>query len=128
MGSFGEPLGRLWEALGMLWKALGRRWEALGGFGDARHPSPNKTIYKNVGSTQTPDKPALLAQCYSNIVIFEGVCVATNVVTDERRVSEWGSEPGSTYPFYLALRLVISRYGALRRVTSLTPEIDSFRW
>ena len=53
----------------MLWEALGG---ALGGFGDARRPPPNKktTIYKNVGSTQTPDKPALLAQCYSNIFIY----------------------------------------------------------
>ena len=59
--------GRLWggfvEALGRLWEALGGFGEALGGFGDARRPPPNKTIYKNVGSTQTPDKPALLAQC-----------------------------------------------------------------
>ena len=61
--ALGNLWGGLWEALGMLWKALGRRWEALGGFGDARHPSPNKTIHKNVGSTQTPNKPALLAQC-----------------------------------------------------------------
>ena len=62
-GGFGRLrgcFGRLWEALGMLWEALGG---ALGGFGDARRPLPNKktTIYKNVGSTQTPDKPALLA-------------------------------------------------------------------
>ena len=57
----------LWEALGgfgMLWEALGGFGEALGGFGDARRPPPNKktAIYKNVGSMQTPDKPALLAQ------------------------------------------------------------------
>ena len=47
----------------MLWEALGGFGEALGGFGDARRPPPNKktTIYKNVGSAQTPDKPALLA-------------------------------------------------------------------
>ena len=72
LGSFGEALGgfgdaweMLWEALGRLWEALGGFGEALGGFGDARRPPPNKktTIYKNVGSTQTPDKPALLAQC-----------------------------------------------------------------
>ena len=67
LGSFGEALGKLWEALGGFAKALGRLWEALGslwrGFGDARRPPPNKTIYKNVGSTQTPDKPALLAKC-----------------------------------------------------------------
>ena len=70
-GSSGDALGRLWEsfgeALGGSVEALGRLWEALGslwrGFGDARRPPPNKTIYKNVGSTQTPDKPALLAQC-----------------------------------------------------------------
>ena len=82
-GGFGklwEALGKLWEALGMLWKALGRRWEALGGFGDARHPSPNKTIYKNVGSTQTPNKPAVLAQCYSNIVIQYCSNIYTNIV------------------------------------------------
>ena len=53
----------LWEALGGFGDALGGFGEALGGFGDARRPPPNKktTIYKNVGSTQTPDKPALLA-------------------------------------------------------------------
>ena len=72
LGSFGEALGGSGDALEMLWGALGRLGEplggfgeALGGFGDARRPPPNKktTIYKNVGSTQTPDKPALLAQC-----------------------------------------------------------------
>ena len=71
LGSFGEALGgsgdaleMLWEGLGRLWEALGGFGEALGGFGDARRPPPNKktTIYKNVGSTQTPDKSALLAQ------------------------------------------------------------------
>ena len=65
LGGFGDALEMLWEALGRLWEALGGFGEALGGFGDARRPPPNKktTIYKNVGSTQTPDKPALLAQC-----------------------------------------------------------------
>ena len=65
LGGFGNALEMLWEALGRLWEALGGFGEALGGFGDARRPPPNKktTIYKNVGSTQTPDKPALLAQC-----------------------------------------------------------------
>ena len=55
LGSFGEALegfGRLWEALARLWEALGRP-----------AAEQKKTIYKNVGSTQTPDKPALLAQC-----------------------------------------------------------------
>ena len=72
LGSFWSikiNLGRLWETLGdsggAFGEALGGFGEALGGFGDARRPPPNKktTIYKNVGSTQTPDKPALLAQC-----------------------------------------------------------------
>ena len=66
----GDALGGFGDALGMLWEALGRLWEALGGFGEARRPPPNKktTIYKNVGSKQTPDKPALLAKCYSNLI------------------------------------------------------------
>ena len=65
LGGFGDALEMLWEALGKLWEALGGFGEALGGFGDAHRPPPNRktTIYKNVGSTQTPDKPALLAQC-----------------------------------------------------------------
>ena len=59
----------LWGCFGRLrgcfGDALGGFGEALGGFGEARRPPPNKktTIYKNVGSKQTPDKPALLAQC-----------------------------------------------------------------
>ena len=79
LGSFGEALGGFGDALEMLWEALGRLWEALGGFGRlwealgrlwealgmpaARRRATKTTIYKNVGSTQTPDKPALLAQC-----------------------------------------------------------------
>ena len=65
LGGFGDALEMLWEGLGRLWEALGGFGEALGGFGDARRPPPNKktTMYKNIGSTQTPDKPALLAQC-----------------------------------------------------------------
>ena len=89
--TLGEPLGSLWEALGMLWKALGRRWEAVrilwGSFGEAlwriwggfgrlwealgmhatRRRTKKTTIYKNAGSTQTTDKPALLAHV---IVIY----------------------------------------------------------
>ena len=70
LGSFGEALGGFGDALEMLWEALGRLWGGFGrlwgGFGRLWGcPPPNKktTIYKNVGSTQTPDKPALLAQC-----------------------------------------------------------------
>ena len=69
--TLGEPLGRLWEALGSfgrrfgeslgsLWEALGKLWEALG-IPATRRRTTKTTIYKNVGSTQTPDKPALLA-------------------------------------------------------------------
>ena len=63
LGSFGEALGDFGEALGGFGRLCEGFGEALGSFGDARRPPPNKTIYKNVGSTQTPDKPALLAQC-----------------------------------------------------------------
>ena len=74
LGSFGEALGGFGDALEMLWEALGRLWEALGGFGEAlgmpaaRRRTKKTTIYKNVGSTQTPDKPALLAQCYLYLI------------------------------------------------------------
>ena len=68
-GAFGEALGgfgELWEtlgeSLGSLWEALGKLWEALG-IPATRRRTTKTTIYKNVGSTQTPDKPALLAQC-----------------------------------------------------------------
>jgi len=66
-GSFGEALGgfgRLWEALGgfgRLWGAFGRLWEGFGRLWGCPPPNKKTTIYKNVGSTQTPDKPALLA-------------------------------------------------------------------
>ena len=62
LGSFGEALGGFGDALEMLWEALGRLWEALG-MPATRRRTTKTTIYKNVGSTQTPDKPALLAQC-----------------------------------------------------------------
>ena len=67
-GAFGEALGgfgELWEtlgeSLGSLWEALGKLWEALG-IHATRRRTTKTTIYKNVGSTQTPDKPALLAR------------------------------------------------------------------
>ena len=66
LGGFGEALGgfgRLWEALGSLWEALGRLWEGFGRLWGCPPPNKKTTTYKNVGSTQTPDKPALLAQC-----------------------------------------------------------------
>ena len=63
LGGFGEALRGFGDALEMLWEALGRLWEALE-MPDARRRTKKITIYKNVGSTQTPDKPALLAQCY----------------------------------------------------------------
>ena len=69
-GAFGEALGgfgELWEtlgeSLGSLWEALGKLWEALG-IPATRRRTTKTTIYKNFRSTQTPDKPALLAQCY----------------------------------------------------------------
>ena len=55
--------GKLWGGFGRLWEALGSPLEALG-----RPAAEQKTtIYKNVGSKQTPDKPALLA--HVNIVL-----------------------------------------------------------
>ena len=60
LGSFGEALGGFGDALEMLWEALGRLWEALGMPATCRRTTKT-TIYENVGSTQTPDKPALLA-------------------------------------------------------------------
>ena len=73
-GAFGEALGgfgELWEtlgeSLGSLWEALGKLWEALG-IPATRRRTTKTTIYKNVGSAQTPDKPALLAHV-SNVVM-----------------------------------------------------------
>ena len=69
----------------MLWEALGgfeKRKRLGGGSGGAalrRSEEKEKrrkekedektTIYKYSLSSQTPDKPALLAQCYSNTII-----------------------------------------------------------
>ena len=63
-GAFGEALGgfgELWETLG---ESLGSLWEALG-IPATRRRTTKTTIYKNAGSTQTPDKPALLAHVSS---------------------------------------------------------------
>ena len=63
LGCFGDALGGFGDALGMLWEALGKLCEALGR--PAARRRTKKTIYKNVGSKQTPDKPALLAHVSS---------------------------------------------------------------
>ena len=62
-GKLWGGFGRLWKALGSLGEALGRLWEGFGRLWGCPPPNKRTTIYKNVGSTQTPDKPALLAQC-----------------------------------------------------------------
>ena len=66
LGGFGELWETLGESLGILWEALGKLCEALG-IPATRRRTTKTTIYKNVGGTQTPDKPALLA--HVNIVI-----------------------------------------------------------
>ena len=57
-GVFGESVGGFREALGKLWEALG--------IPTARRRTTKTAIYKEVGSTQTPDKPALLAHVSSS--------------------------------------------------------------